>query len=61
MFVILVSYAMYTFTGTGTTEYVVKTGNISVSFAQSDVFTLSNQTASENYSFKIKAYAIQSI
>ena len=52
---------MYTFTGTGTNEYVVKTGNISVSFAQSDVFTLSNQTASKNYSFKIKAYAIQSI
>lgn len=41
--VIGVSYAIYTFSGTGTTENVITTGSISVDFAQSDVFSLSDQ------------------
>ena len=41
--VISVSYAMFTFTATGTTENVLTTGSISVDFAQSDIFSLSNQ------------------
>lgn len=38
-----VSYAMYIFTGTGTKENVITTGSISIDFAQSDVFSLSEQ------------------
>ena len=41
--VISISYAMFTFTATGTTENVLTTGSISVDFAQSDIFSLSNQ------------------
>ena len=40
--VVGVTYAMYTYTGTGSKENVITTGNISVSYAESKVVNLEN-------------------
>lgn len=41
--VIGVSFAMYSFTGTGTVNNVIRTGTVSVSYAEASTITLTNQ------------------
>ena len=41
--VIGVSFAMYSFTGTGTVDNVIRTGTVSVSYTEAKVITLTNQ------------------
>ena len=43
LMVIGVSYAMYTFTGTGTTENIITTGQITVAFAEQNNILIQNR------------------